>query len=134
MLKAILFLIPLLAFAADEAIDVGFDVLAGFEYKEKMELPESVTKFDGKLVNVQGFPRSFDGESEDLKEFWLVSQNCDCEGQPKWNEMIFCTMPEGMTISIDDEPVRLQGILSVGELWDGEYLVSVYRMKVTKLR
>ncbi len=133
MFKALLMILPLLFLPGEDAERVGFDILSGFDYEEQMELPESVTKYDGKKVIVGGFTRSYDGESEGLTEFWLISQNCDCEGQPKWTEMIFCTLPEGLSICIDDEPLELEGVLSVGEEREGDYVTSIYRLEVTKI-
>lgn len=117
----------------DDVLRVDFELLADFEFVEGQPLPAKVRQLDGKIVRIGGFPRSFDGEVSDLKAFWLVSQNCDCEGIPKWNEMIWCTLPEELSLTINDEPVVLEGKLAVGEDREDEYLLSIYRLQVIKM-
>src|SRR5436853_4522518 len=58
--------IALLVFGAsllrsEDPESVGFSVLANFEYKAGMKLPDSVAKYDGKRVVVAGFMKSEDG-------------------------------------------------------------------------
>ncbi len=116
----------------EKATDVDFSVLAGFTYKEGMTLPAEIRKLDGKLVRVVGFLRNEEQQTE-CEEFWLVNQNCDCQGGPKMNEWIFCTMPEGETVDLGDEPGVVLGRLHVGEEKEGEFVVSLYRLEVQKV-
>ena len=134
---ALLTLIPLL-FASfrgapgEKAIEVDFSVLAGFQYKEGMTLPAEITKLNGKLVRIVGFLRN-EEQQNSCHEFWLVNQNCDCQGSPKMNEWVFCTMPEGKTVDLGDEPGVVTGRLEVGEQKEDEFVVSIYRLEVQKV-
>ena len=117
-----------------DATQVDFDTLSGFEYEEGQELPKKVKKLDGKTIKIRGFMRSLeDGIADNISVFYLVTQTCDCEGMPMMNEVILCTLPDGKTIDIVDEPVTLEGEFEVGEESDGEYVTSIYRLAVTKL-
>ncbi|MEZ5989768.1 MAG: DUF3299 domain-containing protein [Planctomycetota bacterium] len=126
--------ILLLPLRGDDPKDLDFQVLSGFEYTQGMDLPKKVKDLHGKKVKLTGFGRSADGEVKDVGWFWLVNQNCDCEGAPKMNEMVFAILSEGETIDLKDEPIKVEGTLSVGEDKDGEYVLSLYRMAVTKVR
>ncbi|PIE22589.1 MAG: hypothetical protein CSA62_11490 [Planctomycetota bacterium] len=133
MFKLPALLLSCLLLPAADALQVDFEKLSDFEFVEGMELPESIQKLDGKVIRIGGFPRTFDGQVDEISEFWLISQNCDCEGVPFWNEMMWCTLTNGQTITINDEPLVLEGKLSVGEDRDEEYLLSLYRLTVTKI-
>lgn len=131
-----LLLIPLaclgLLWAEPESVD--FATLSDFDYEEGVALPKKVTKLNNKEIKVSGFMKSFDGETEDITSFWLVNQNCNCEGPPKMNELILCTMPEGESVSIEDDAVEVEGTFEVGEDKEDDYVVSIYRLSVKKLR
>jgi hypothetical protein len=134
---ALLTLLPLLlssfqSVGEEKALEVDFSVLAGFQYKEGMTLPPEIQKLNGKLVRLVGFLRN-EEQQNDCSEFWLVNQNCDCQGGPKMNEWVFCTMPEGKTIDLGDEPGVVIGRLQVGEQKEDEFVVSLYRLEVQKV-
>ncbi len=134
---ALLTLIPLL-FASfrgvpgEKAIEVDFSVLAGFQYKEGMTLPAEIRKLDGKLVRLVGFLRN-EEQQDACHEFWLVNQNCDCQGGPKMNEWVFCTMAAGKTVDLGDEPGVVTGRFEVGEQKEDDFVVSLYRLEVQKV-
>jgi hypothetical protein len=112
---------------------LDFTILAGFDYQEGQKLPDKVTKFDGKTIKIRGFMRPLeDGVGDKVSQFYLVNQACDCTGMPKLNEIILCTLPDGKTADIADDPVTVVGELSVGEERDADdYVTSIYRLKVT---
>ena len=126
MLAALLLLLP----ASGEVVPVDFATLSGFDYAEGMQLPEKVRALDGKKIGVAGFIRTEDGRQSDISVFWLVDKNCDCAGRPKMNEVVLCEMPEGQTITNDDSLVRVVGRFAAGEELDGDYVVSIYRLRV----
>ena len=128
-------LLPFLAllFCSGDPVSVDFADLSDFDYTEGMTLPKQVTKLNGKTVRIMGFMRSDGDEVEDLEEFILVNQNCDCEGEVKMNEQIVCILPEGETVTLGDEPVKVEGVLEVGEEKEEDYVLSIYRIYVTKL-
>ncbi len=116
----------------EKAIEVDFSVLAGFPYKEGMSLPAEIKKLDGKLVRLVGFLRN-EEQQVACHEFWLVNQNCDCQGGPKMNEWVFCTMAGDKTVDLGDEPGIVVGRLEVGEKKEGEFVLSLYRLEVQKV-
>ena len=133
MFKLPALLLTCLLLPAADVVKTDFDKLSDYEFVEGMQLPEHIKKLDGKIIRIGGFPRTFDGEVDGISQFWLISQNCDCEGVPMWNEMMWCTLTDDQTITINDEPIVLEGKLSVGEDRDEEYLLSLYRLTVTKI-
>jgi hypothetical protein len=128
-------LLPFLlaASALEEPEKVGFGTLAGFDWKEGMELPKEVVKFHEKKVSISGYMRREDDGSGETEYFMLINDACGCQGTPKMNEIVFCTMPE-------DEPTEiLPGIVTVtGKLWVGEEkqdgaVVALYVLDVEKI-
>lgn len=113
---------------------VGFDVLAGFEYKEGEKLPEDVTKYHEKKVKVGGFMRTEDGTGGSVEFFILVNDACGCEGTPKLNEMVFCAMPEGETVKIKPGVADVVGTLYVEEEKEDGVVVSLYTMDVDSVK
>ncbi len=109
---------------------LGFDVLAGFEYKEGMKLPEEVTKHHKKRVKVGGFMKTEDGSEGDVEFFIIVNDACGCEGTPKLNEMVFCSMPEGKTVKIKPGIAEVTGTLYVEEEKEDGIVISLYTMDV----
>lgn len=129
------YLFPLLAllFCTSDPVSVDFADLSDFDFEEGMTLPAEVRKLDGKTIRIIGFMRSEEDEVDDLEAFIIVNQNCDCEGAVRMNEQIYCILPEGETVSITDEPVKVEGVFEVGEEKEDGYVLSIYRIVVTKL-
>ncbi len=121
---ALLLLAPLA-----EVVTVDFSTLSDFDYEEGMELPKKVQKFDGKKVRSTGFIRTDDGATEDLEEFWIVNQNCDCQGAPLLNEVVWYTLPDGTTVTNDDAPITVEGTLHVKEEKADDYVLYIYRLE-----
>ena len=117
----------------DDPVSLGFSVLAGFDYKEGMTLPEAVSKYDGKKVQLAGFMKREDGGEGDTEEFLLVNDACGCNGTPKLNEIVFCTMPEGTKAKIQPGVTKVTGTLYVGEEKDGDVVVARYALDVEKV-
>jgi hypothetical protein len=117
----------------DDPASIGFPVLAGYEYKEGMQLPESVTKYDGKKVILSGFMKREDGGEGECAEFLLVNDACGCQGTPKLNEIVFCTMPEGQLAKIAPGVAKITGTLYVGEEKDDGTVISLYTLDVDKI-
>jgi len=112
---------------------IGFSVLANFEYKQGMALPETVTKYDGKSVQLTGFMKREDGGEGETAEFLLVNDACGCNGTPKLNEIVFCAMPEGKLAKVQPGVVKLTGTFHVGEEKDGDVVLSIYSVDVDKI-
>lgn len=115
-------------FAADEPIKTSFTELAGFTYKEGMSLPEAVTKLDEKVVTIQGFMRRENPGAGPVNQFLLINDSCGCMGTPKMNEIVFCTLPDGVTMDLLPGVVRVTGKLYVGEEKEDGAVVMLYQM------
>ena len=107
---------------------IGFDVLASYTWTEGMSLPREVTKLDENVVTIAGFMlREVPGGSP-VDQFLIVNEACGCNGSPKLNEIVFCTLPEGVTMDIKPGIVRVTGKLYVGEEKEDGVVVMIYQM------
>ena len=107
---------------------IGFDVLASYTWTEGMSLPKEVTKLDENLVTISGFMlREVPGGSP-VDQFLIVNEACGCNGSPKLNEIVFCTLPDGVTMDIKPGIVSVTGKLYVGEEKEDGVVVMIYQM------
>lgn len=121
-------LLGLLACLGNDPISVGFGKLAGFDYTEGMTLPTEVSDLDEKVVTVRGFMRREVPGSGPMNAFMLVNDACGCTGTPKMNEIIFCTLPDGVTTDEKTGLVTVTGKLYVGEEKEEGVVVMLYQM------
>jgi hypothetical protein len=124
----LLSLLACLPGAPSDPVEVGFATLAGFDYTEGMTLPKSVTELDEKTVTVRGFMQREVPGSSPVNSFMLVNEACGCNGTPKLNEVVFCTLPEGVTMDILPGVVTATGKLYVGEEKEDGVVVMLYQM------
>ena len=126
---ALRLLLPaLLLLAADDPLKVGFAKLAGFDYQEGMKLPKEVTDLDEKLVEIRGFMQRETPGSEPVNSFLLINDACGCNGTPKLNEIVFCTLPDGVTSEIKPGVVTVTGKLFVGEEKEDGVVIMIYQL------
>jgi hypothetical protein len=121
-------LLAMLALGAYEPTKVGFDKLAGFEWKEGMTLPKTVTDLDTKVVSIRGFMLREVPGSGPVNQFMLINDACGCNGTPKLTEIVFCTLPDGVTMDIKPGVVTVTGTLYVGEEKEDGVVVMLYQM------
>ena len=107
---------------------VGFAQLAGFDYKEGMTLPKEVTKLDEHVITVSGFMRREVPGGGPVGQFLLVNDACGCNGTPKMNEIVFCTLPDGVTMDVKPGVVTVTGKVYVGESKEDDVVVMLYQM------
>ena len=112
-------LLALLA-APGEPIQVGFAKLAGFDFKDGMTLPKEVT--------IRGFMQREVPGSSAVNQFLLINDACGCNGTPKLNEIVFCTLPAGVTMDIKPGVVSVTGKFYVGEEKEDGVVVMLYQM------
>ncbi|HEB51916.1 MAG TPA: DUF3299 domain-containing protein [bacterium] len=127
MLRRSLTLLCLTALAS-EPEPVGFAVLAGFDYTEGMTLPKEVTALDEKVVEIRGFMKREAPGSGPVDMFMLINDACGCNGTPKMNEIVFCTLPEGESTDIKMGVVKVTGKLYVGEVKEDGVVIMIYEM------
>ncbi|MFN8825676.1 MAG: DUF3299 domain-containing protein [Planctomycetota bacterium] len=121
-------LLGLLACLGNDPISVGFGKLAGFDYTEGMTLPTEVSDLHEKVVTVRGFMRREVPGSGPMNAFLLVNDACGCTGTPKMNEIVFCTLPDGVTTDEKTGLVTVTGKLYVGEEKEEGVVVMLYQM------
>jgi len=126
--KNALLLLPLLGLPVDEPIKTSFAVLASYTYVEGMVLPKEVTALHQKEVDISGFMLREVPGSGPVGEFMLINDACGCVGTPKLNEIVFCALPDGVTMDIKPGVVHVRGKLYVGEEKVDGAVVSVYVM------
>lgn len=118
----------LLAMLGQDPTKTSFSVLAGFDYTEGMTLPKEVTDLDEVVVSVSGFMmREVPGGSP-VNQFMLINDACGCNGTPKMNEIVFCTLPDGVTMDIKVGVVTVTGKLYVGEEKEDGTVIMIYQM------
>ena len=123
------YLLGLFALAlAGDPVKTSFSVLAGFTFKEGMTLPKEVTELDEKVVTIAGFMQREVPGGSPVGQFLLVNDACGCNGTPKLNEIVFCTLPAGTTMDIKPGVVTVTGKLFVGEEQEDGVVVMVYQM------
>lgn len=121
---------------AKESI-LGFPVLASYPYEvggdgkptPKSAIPKPIKDYDGKSVTVTGFMVPLGMTEQGVTQFVLVkNQMLCCYGQtPKMNEWIFVTMASPIA-PLTDLPIEVHGTLHVGEEYQQNQLVSLYRL------
>ena len=121
-------LLGLLACLPGDPTPVGFAVLAGFTYTEGMTLPKEVTDVDEKVVKIRGFMQREVPGSGPVNQFLLVNEACGCNGTPKLNEIVFCTLPDGVTMDIQPGVVTATGKFYVGEEKEDGVVIMLYQM------
>ena len=111
-----------------DPVAVGFATLAGFDYTEGMTLPKEVTDLDEKVVVVRGFMQREVPGSSPVNSFLLINEACGCNGTPKMNEIVFCTLPDGVTMNVKPGVVTVTGKLYVGEVKEEGMVIALYTM------
>ena len=104
--------------------------LGGFEYKEKMALPEEVTRWNGKRIRATGFINPT-RQARDLTKFLLVKDlgSCCFGKSPQMNHYIEVTLKAGQKAHYSRDPVTVEGVLVVDERWDGDWPLGLYWME-----
>ncbi len=123
---AILFAV--LACLPQDPTKVGFATLAGFDYTEGMALPTEVTRLDEQVVTIAGFMRREVPGGGPVNSFLLINDACGCNGTPKLNEIVFCTLPDGVTMDVKPGIVTVTGKAYVGESKEEGVVVMLYQM------
>lgn len=127
-------LLTLLALPAGDPHKTSFSVLAGFTYTEGMTLPKEVTDLDERVVTIAGFMQREVPGSNPVNQFLLINEACGCNGTPKMNEIVFCTLPAGTTSDILPGVVTVTGKLYVGEEKEDGVVVMLFQMDADSVK
>lgn len=128
LLLPLLLLITISATSPQDPEPVGFPVLAGYEYKEGMTLPQEVVDLHHKVVEIRGFMRREFAGSGPVNSFMLINDACGCMGTPMMNEIVFCTLPENVEMELLSGVVTVSGKLYVGEEKEDGDVILIYAM------
>src|ERR1051325_11945622 len=112
-----------------EGLPLAFQDLGGFDYAEKMKLPEQATRWNRKLVKATGFINPL-SQPRNLTGFLLVRDRASCcyGKMPQMNHFINVKLKPGSTADYSPDPVTVQGVLVVEERFDGDWPLGVYWM------
>lgn len=128
-----------------EYLQVGFDVLSGFEYiipeevgtntvakteADKDQIPKPVRSLNNQRVALKGFMLPLKVEGGLITELLVMrDQSMCCYGAvPKINEWVSVRMTSKGVKPIMDQAVTLYGKLKVGEIRENGYLVGIYEL------
>ncbi|MDF1665994.1 MAG: DUF3299 domain-containing protein [Planctomycetota bacterium] len=125
------------------AVALGFDVLGDYNYvtqppdipKDKLprQIPDAVTNFDGKRVQVRGFMLPIKvAEDGHVEQFFLFRDLASCcfGGYPKMNEWVYINVPKTMKVNmVAYAPIAVTGIISIGEKVEFGRVTSIYRLE-----
>lgn len=125
-------------------LDLTFDDLASYRYEypedgknpKKDQIPAKVLGLDGKRIAIKGFMIPLKNDGENVVEFVLVrNQNACCFGiVPAMNEWIHVKMdPEQVAPYAIDIPITVFGELDIGEAYENELLMSIYRLQSNRV-
>lgn len=111
--------------------------LGNFEYDEVNGggIPEDVKRLSGSTIRLTGYMMPMD-QADRITRFALVPSLLDCcYGQPpQLQHTITVSTPPGKAIQYYSEPIVCEGVLSVEEKKDGDWIISLFEMKVTSVK
>lgn len=113
----------------DEVVEVSIAKLTSISYQKGGELPEDIRELDGKRVRIEGYMAI--GTLEGVSKFELVPEPCEC-GRSKVQHFVDVTLTEGKT-TYRPGRITLEGKLSVGEVEEDGFVVSLYRLTIKSL-
>jgi hypothetical protein len=125
---ATMLLAALIGVQGEDPIKTSFAVLASFKYEEGQTLPDEVLKLNEKVVVIHGFMVRETPGSNPVNSFLLINDACGCNGTPKLNEIVFCTLAAGVTMDIKPGVVTVTGKLYVGEQKEDGAVVALYSL------
>jgi hypothetical protein len=103
--------------------------LGAFEYKDRMALPEPVTRWSGRRVRATGFmnPTS---QARGLTTFLLVKDRASCcfGRRPQINHYVEVRLKPGRTADYTTDLVTVEGRFIVEDRWDGDWQLGLYWM------
>ncbi len=111
--------------AEDPVIELTLLDLMSIDYRPGKKLPAWVRALDGRRVRIDGYMAL--GTPEGIDKFELVWDSCGC-GQSNVNHFIEVTLTDETT-TFDPDIIYVEGELSVGEIREDGFVVSLFRLK-----
>jgi hypothetical protein len=99
------------------------------------QIPAGIKALDGKNVMIRGFMVPVKEVQGHATEFLIVRDQPTCcySGMTTITEFVSVKVPSPGVASIMDQPITVQGILHVGAVLEGGYVMGIYRMDGEKL-
>ena len=111
--------------AEDPVIELTLLDLMSIDYRPGKRLPAWVRALDGRRVRIEGYMAL--GTPEGMDKFELVWDSCGC-GQSNVNHFIEVTLTDETT-TFDPDIIFVEGELSVGEIREDGFVISLFRLK-----
>lgn len=111
--------------AQDPVIELSLLDLMSIDYRPGKKLPAWVRALNGRRVRVEGYMAL--GTPEGLDRFELVWDSCGC-GQSNVHHFIEVALTEDTT-NFDPDLIWVEGQLSVGEIREDGFVISLFRLK-----
>ena len=131
-----------IARSVDGYTAVAFHRLAGFPYLTdedgallpRQKIPPDILALNGQTVSISGFSVPIDYKGDKVSELILVrNQLLCCFGEePKLNEWVMVSVDPPLEPGMD-VPVTFFGRLEVSPQIEGGEVISLYRLKATKM-
>ncbi len=146
LVAGLIFSLPAAGWSADDKVlEVGFDRLGAFEFtapadeskakEADAQIPAQVKELDARKVAVTGFMLPVKMHEGLVTEFLLVKDPMMCcyGVVPKVNEWVVVKMNGKGVAPLMDVPVTFEGVLHVGQIYEGGYLTGLYLLKGDRL-
>lgn len=120
-----------------EVREMGIRDLGNFDYDYEKggTIPDDVRRLSGGVLRLKGFMISGE-EADKVSHFALVPSlfSC-CYGQPPGvQHVIAVTCPRGLRVPFSSEQVLVEGVLTVREIREDNYVVSLFQMSCTSVK
>ena len=113
----------------EPAIELSLLDLMSIEYSPGKRLPRWVRALDGKRVRLEGYMAL--GTPEGDEKFELLWDSCGC-GQSNVHHFVEVSLTEETT-SFTPDLIWVEGTFSVGEIREGGFVVSLFRLETTAI-
>lgn len=136
---------PELVVAGRPALVLGFDRLASFPYviadagtgakgaeiaARGDQIPPAIHAYHGRRVVLTGYMMPVRLEGDRVRAFVMMKDTTTCcyGATPNMNDYVIVTMTGAPVANVADVPVRVVGVLRVGEKREDGYLVSLFEL------
>jgi hypothetical protein len=122
---------------AGETLDIAIKELGNFDYDTQTGsvIPDDVKALNGTTVRLTGFMVPMD-QAESISKFALVPSLfvCCIGGPPQIQHTVIINCPKGKTVSYYPDELTVEGKLTVAEVKDDGYIVSIFAVEPTSVK
>lgn len=125
-LTALLLAVPLLGSApAPQPIEIDIVRLTSIEWELGDPLPKWISDISGAEVVIQGY--MFGEILEEVDEFYIVSDACQCNGSPRLSHFVQISLESGTTTHRPGM-LTFRGTFTAGEEEEDGFVTSLFRL------